>query len=111
MRYPYALAHLKPINIRVIEGDTHAVYDLPAPILWNIKQYVGEDYWHETRRLVHRVRIYLTTDEFTNEPYAGVVPYDDEGRENPISTARFQGACSITAVLCRMGFELALPNN
>jgi hypothetical protein len=111
MQYQYSLSELKPFNIREIENTTHVVYDLPAPILWNIKRYIGEDYWQEARHPVSRVRIYLTTDEFTNEPYAGAVPYDETGQEHPISTARFQGACSITAVLSRMGFELVLSRN
>jgi hypothetical protein len=111
MQYPYVISELKPLHIHVDEdGDTQAIYDLPAPIPWFIKNYIGGDYWEESLHMVTRVRIFLATDEF-NRPFAGAVPYGEEGREQPISSVHYAGACSITAVLSRMGFEPVLSRN
>lgn len=105
MRISYNFSELHPISVRTDDdGATHAVYDLPTSIPWTIKHRMSEDYWHETKHSVSRVRIFLANHEVTDEPYAGVVPYDEAGKEHPISSVYFVGACSIVAVLNRLGF-------
>lgn len=112
MQYPYTISELKPLNICVDEdGTTHAVYNLPAPKRWQIRHLHGTLYSEPTKHTVSRVRVAIGFDEFTRQPFAVAVPYDEYGQEHPFSSVHFMGACSLIAVLSRLGFEPILSTN
>jgi hypothetical protein len=112
MRYSYVPTELFPLIVGVDnDGDTHALYDLPAPKRWALRVWVAGDHYEIVEQDIYQVRVCIGLDGDTCQPYAIVVPIDDKGEEEPLSSLVYYGVRSMIGVLDKLGFIPMLPAN
>ncbi|RYF57160.1 MAG: hypothetical protein EOO39_35760, partial [Cytophagaceae bacterium] len=105
MPYLYQADCLLPLRVYYDEdGDRHAVYRLPAPLLWTMQKEPFDPQAIRTQEQVYLVDVYIGVLSQTTRPTALVVPYGPDGQPWYGGMQAFPEVVSYLGVLHRLGY-------